>query len=132
VLPDPAELAAIKADIAEVTALRPGHSVDRDSFADTAVLTADQAAGLGRLGYIPRTAYQRTDGDVMSRFLARAEEIGSAVTFTASAVGRLDGQLGTAPAGRVPAPAAGRQGRASPRGGAAASCTASRSLPTVP
>jgi hypothetical protein len=68
----------------------------------------------------------------MSRFPARAEEIGPAVTFTSSAAGGLDGQLGTAAAGRVPAPGRRQSGTASPRGGAAPSCTASRSLPTVP
>lgn len=130
-LPDPAELAAIAADIAEVTALALGHSVVRDRFAGTAVLTAEQAAGLGTLGYVarssglstdarhdhpmpavtfPHTAYTRTGGDVLSRFLARAEEIGPAVTFITSAVGRLDGQLGTAPAKRVPAPGSRRSG----------------------
>lgn len=130
-LPDPAELAAIGADIAEVAALALEHSVVRDRFAGTALLTAQQAAGLGTLGYVarasglttdarhdhpmpavafPRAAYTRTDGDVLSRFLARTEEIAPAVTFIASAVGRLDGQLGTVPTRRLPAPGSPRSG----------------------
>ena len=130
-LPDPAELAAIGADIAEVTALALDHSVVRDRFAGTAVLTAEQAARLGTLGYVarasglstdarhdhpvpavtyPRTAYARTDGDVLSRFLVRAEETAAAVTFITSAVRRLDGRLGTVPAGPMAAPGGPRSG----------------------
>ena len=94
-LPDPGELAAIGADIAEVAALALGHSVVLDRFTGTAVLSAQQAAGLGTLGYVARasglrtdarhdhplpgvilarTAYSRTEGDVLSRFTVRAEE----------------------------------------------------------
>ena len=130
-LPDPAELAAIGTDIAEIAALALEHSVVRDRFAGTAVLTTEQAAGLGTLGYVarasgltadarhdhpmpavafPRTACTRTDGDVLARFLARAEEAAAAVTFTAEAVRRLDGQLGTAPAGHLPVPGGQRSG----------------------
>jgi Ni,Fe-hydrogenase III large subunit/Ni,Fe-hydrogenase III component G len=124
-LPGPGELSAIAADIAEVAALALDHSVVRDRFTGTAVLTREQAAGLGTLGYVarasglstdarhdhpmpavafPRTDHTRTDGDVLSRFLARAEEIGPAVTFITGAAARLNGRLGTAPAGRLPAP----------------------------
>jgi Ni,Fe-hydrogenase III large subunit len=95
------------------------------------VLTTEQAAGLGTLGYVarasglstdarhdhpvpavtyPRTLYTRTDGDVLSRFLIRAEEIAAAVTFITSAVRRLDGRLGTVPAGHLPAPGGPRSG----------------------
>jgi Ni,Fe-hydrogenase III large subunit/Ni,Fe-hydrogenase III component G len=130
-LPGSGELAAIGTDISEVAALALEHSVVRDRFAGTAVLSAQQAAGLGTLGYVarasglstdarqdhpipavtfPRTVYTRTDGDVLSRFLARVEEIGPAVTFITSALARLDGQLGTAAAGRLPAPGARRSG----------------------
>jgi Ni,Fe-hydrogenase III large subunit/Ni,Fe-hydrogenase III component G len=130
-LPDPGELAAVSADIAEVVALALGHSVVRDRFAGTAVLPAPQAAGLGTLGYVarasgldtdarcdhplpgiefPRTAYTRTGGDVLARFTARAEEIQPAVAFITEAVQRLDGHLGTAPASPLPRPGGPRPG----------------------
>lgn len=95
-LPDPAQLAAIGTDIAEIVALALGHTVVADRFTGTAVLTATHATDLGTLGYVarasgltidarhdhpmrheplPRTEHTRTDGDVLSRFLVRAEEI---------------------------------------------------------
>jgi len=130
-LPDPGEMAAIGADIAEVVMLALGHSVVRDRFAGTAVLTAPQAADLGALGYVarasgldtdarhdhplpgiefPRTAYARTDGDVLARFIARAEEIQPAIGFITEAVQRLDGHPGTVPALRLPRPGMPRTG----------------------
>jgi Ni,Fe-hydrogenase III large subunit/Ni,Fe-hydrogenase III component G len=117
-LPDPGELAAIEADIAEVASLALGHSVVRDRFAGTAVLTTEQAAGLGALGYVARASglatdarhdhpmpavtfppvtFTNADGDVLARFLARAEEIPPAIRFITDAVQQIDGQLGTAP-----------------------------------
>jgi Ni,Fe-hydrogenase III large subunit/Ni,Fe-hydrogenase III component G len=124
-LPDPGELAAIGADIAEVVELALGHSVVRDRFAGTAVLTAAQAAGLGTLGYVARasgldtdarhdhplpgiefarTVYTETGGDVLARFTVRAQEIAPAISFITDAVRRLDGYLGTPPAPHQPAP----------------------------
>jgi Ni,Fe-hydrogenase III large subunit/Ni,Fe-hydrogenase III component G len=118
-LPGPGELAAIGADIAEVVTLALDHSVVRDRFAGTAVLTAPQAAHLGTLGYVarasglgadarhdhplpgiefPRTGYSRTSGDVLARFTARAEEVAPAVGFITEAVQRLDGHRGDVPA----------------------------------
>ena len=58
-LPDPTELAAIAADIAEIVALALDHSVVRDRFTGTAVLTAEQARDLGTLGL--RRPRQRPD-----------------------------------------------------------------------
>jgi Ni,Fe-hydrogenase III large subunit/Ni,Fe-hydrogenase III component G len=122
-LPDPGELAAIEADIAEVVALALDHSVVRDRFTGTAVLTREQAAHLGTLGYVARASglstdarqdhpmpgvtFQpvpctRTDGDVLARFLARAEEIPPAIRFITGTARQLDGQLSTAPAGHRP------------------------------
>ncbi|HEV8555358.1 MAG TPA: NADH-quinone oxidoreductase subunit C [Actinophytocola sp.] len=95
-LPDPEVLAAIGTDIAEIVDLALGHSVVRDRFAGTAVLTTQQARDLGTLGYVarasgltvdarhdhpflpgehPHTAHTHTDGDVLSRFTVRAEDI---------------------------------------------------------
>jgi Ni,Fe-hydrogenase III large subunit len=49
-LPDPGQLAAIAADIAEIAALALDHSIVLDRFAGTAVLSHQQAADLGTLG----------------------------------------------------------------------------------
>lgn len=95
-LPDPKRLAAIGTDIADIVDLALGNSVVADRFTGTAVLAQTQATDLGALGYvarasgltldarhdhpfladeIPRAQHIRTDGDVLSRFLVRAEEI---------------------------------------------------------
>ena len=127
-LPDPAELAAIGADIAEVAALALGHSVVLDRFTGTAVLSAEQAAGLGTLGCVARAsglrtdarhdhplpgvtvapvAYSRTEGDVLSRFTVRVEEAAASVRTITDLVARLDGRLGTRSASAGDLPAAG-------------------------
>lgn len=130
-LPDPAELTAIGADIAEIVGLALDHSVVRDRFTGTAVLTAAQAADLGTLGYVarasglsidarydhplpgvsyPPVAQTRTDGDVLARFLLRAHESAGSVHSAHAFIRRLDGQLGAASAGDPPAPAGQRSG----------------------
>ena len=112
-LPDPTELHAIAADIGEVVALALDHGVVRDRFTGTAVLTAEQACDLGTLGYVarasgltldarhdhptlaaphPRTVHTRTEGDVLARFLARAEEITASVAMITAWVEQLDGR----------------------------------------
>jgi Ni,Fe-hydrogenase III large subunit/Ni,Fe-hydrogenase III component G len=99
-LPNPDALAAIAADAAEIVALALAHSVVRDRFTGTAVLTRQQALDLGALGYVarasgvpidarhdhpvggvsyPHLTDVRTDGDVLSRFLIRAHEIKASV-----------------------------------------------------
>ena len=104
-LPDPDALAAVAADAAEIVTLALAHSVVRDRFTGTAVLTRQQALDLGTLGYVarasgvlvdarhdhpvhgvnyPHPTHAHTDGDVLSRFLIRAEEITASVqTITA-------------------------------------------------
>jgi Ni,Fe-hydrogenase III large subunit/Ni,Fe-hydrogenase III component G len=130
-LPDPRELAAIGADIAEVVALALGHSVVRDRFAGTAVLAAQQASDLGTLGYVarasgldtdarndhplpgiefPGTAYTQAGGDVLSRFTTRAEEIQPAIAFITEAARRLDGHLGATSTLVIPLPDGPRSG----------------------
>jgi len=115
-LPDLAELAAVGADIAEVAALALGHSVVRDRFTGTAVLSAEQAAGLGTLGYVARasglradarhdhplpgvsltrTAHSHTEGDVLARFMVRVEEAATTAADIARLVTRLNGRLST-------------------------------------
>jgi Ni,Fe-hydrogenase III large subunit/Ni,Fe-hydrogenase III component G len=112
-LPDLPELHAIAADIGEVVALALDHGVVRDRFTGTAVLTAEQAFDLGALGYVarasgltldarhdhptlaaphPRAVYTRTEGDVLARFLARAEESTASVAMITAWVEQLDGR----------------------------------------
>ncbi|MGN5382038.1 NADH-quinone oxidoreductase subunit C [Streptomyces lasalocidi] len=95
-VPDPRALAAIGEDVREITDLALGHSTVRDRFTGTAVLKTRAAREIGCLGYVARasglardaraahpfTDYGphldvpvHTDGDVLARFLLRAEEI---------------------------------------------------------
>jgi Ni,Fe-hydrogenase III large subunit/Ni,Fe-hydrogenase III component G len=96
-LPDPARLKAIGADIREIAELALGHSTVHDRFTGTAILPTDAARTIGCLGYVARasglsadarithpfTPYDDTglripvhdSGDVLARFLIRAEEI---------------------------------------------------------
>ncbi|SFS31624.1 NADH-quinone oxidoreductase subunit C [Saccharopolyspora flava] len=99
-LPDPAELAEIAADVAEIVELALGHTVVRDRFTGTAVLTAEQAFDLRTLGCVarasghdvdarhdhpflaeerPRARHAVVDGDVLSRFQVRATEFADSV-----------------------------------------------------
>ncbi|MPZ81768.1 MAG: formate hydrogenase [Actinophytocola sp.] len=110
-LPDPEQLAAIGADIAEIVTLALGHSVVRDRFTGTAVLTTQQATDLGTLGYVARasglavdarhdhpfcsrgfarTQHAHTDGDVLSRFTVRAEEVQASVAMITQLLDDLD------------------------------------------
>lgn len=119
-LPDPGVLATIAADVAEVVALALEHSVVRDRFTGTAVLTASQASDIGCLGYVarasgllidarhdhpslsapfPRSPHTHTAGDVLSRFQVRADEFSDSVTVLAALIAELDGNLGTEGAG---------------------------------
>jgi Ni,Fe-hydrogenase III large subunit/Ni,Fe-hydrogenase III component G len=106
-LPDPDQLTAIGTDITEIVAIALGNSVVADRFTGTAVLTHTQAADLGTLGYVarasgltidarydhpslptplPRAEHTHTDGDVLSRFLIRAEEIAHSIQLIANLV----------------------------------------------
>jgi Ni,Fe-hydrogenase III large subunit/Ni,Fe-hydrogenase III component G len=110
-LPDPEALAAIADDVAEIVALAVDHSVVRDRFTGTAVLTTEQATDLGTLGYVarasgltvdarhdhpylsrgfPHTEHTHTDGDVLSRFLVRAEEIPASIARITQLLDDLD------------------------------------------
>ncbi|WP_250282039.1 MULTISPECIES: NADH-quinone oxidoreductase subunit C [unclassified Frankia] len=95
-LPDPARMRAIGDDIRDIVALALGHSTVRDRFAGAARLDGRAARDLGCLGYVARASGVRVDarqahpfldygdaltvpvhtsGDVLARFLIRAEEI---------------------------------------------------------
>ncbi|SFR01957.1 Ni,Fe-hydrogenase III large subunit [Lentzea waywayandensis] len=112
-LPDRHELAVIGADIAEIVELALSNTVVADRFTGTAPLGRDQAADLGTLGVVarasglgidarhdhpflsaefPRTVHTRTDGDVLSRFLVRAEEIVTSIAMISSLTDMLGGR----------------------------------------
>lgn len=112
-LPDTDQLAAIGADIAELVTLALGHTVVRDRFSGTAVLTREQAGDLGALGYVARASglttdarhdhpalpevgkeasHGRTGGDVLARFSVRAEEIAGSIELITGLVEELDGR----------------------------------------
>ncbi|MEV0171985.1 NADH-quinone oxidoreductase subunit C [Streptomyces sp. NPDC050803] len=101
-LPDPARLTAIGEDIREITDLALGHSTVRDRFTGTAILRTAAAREIGCLGYVARasglahdarlahpfTAYGdefavslHDSGDVLARFLVRAEEIDTSLAL---------------------------------------------------
>jgi Ni,Fe-hydrogenase III large subunit/Ni,Fe-hydrogenase III component G len=93
-VPDPADVAAFAADLAEMVDIALGHSVIRERFTGTAVLTRQQAIDIGTVGYVAkasglgydgRVAHPtcqldnlavpvRDPGDVLARFQIRAEE----------------------------------------------------------
>jgi Ni,Fe-hydrogenase III large subunit len=102
--PDPGLLRRIGADIAELVDLALSHTIIRDRFTGTAVLTHQQATDLGTLGYVARasgvdtdarrdhpftdaytdlagtfTVHTRDGGDVLARFLIRAAEIQTSI-----------------------------------------------------
>ena len=88
-----------------------GNSVVLDRFTGTAILTRTQAADLGVLGYVarasgvatdarhdhpelppplPPTAYTHIDGDVLSRFAARVDDITTSIALITHHVEHLD------------------------------------------
>ncbi|WP_086669184.1 NADH-quinone oxidoreductase subunit C [Lentzea kentuckyensis] len=119
-LPDVRELAAIGVDVAETVELALSNTVVADRFTGTAVLSRAQAADLGALGVVARasglavdarhdhpylsaefarTVHTHTDGDVLSRFLVRAEEIVTSIAMITSLVDMLDGRTSAAAPG---------------------------------
>ncbi|WIV60882.1 NADH-quinone oxidoreductase subunit C [Amycolatopsis nalaikhensis] len=114
-LPDLDQLAAIGADVAEIVDLALSNTVVADRFTGTAILTTAQASDLGTLGYVarasglavdarhdhpfldgdfPRVEHARTDGDVLARFLVRAEEIAQSIGVITYLAGELAGRTG--------------------------------------
>jgi len=100
-LPDPAQLARIAEDLAEVAQLTLDNTVIRDRFTGTAVLSHDHARDLGCLGYVARasglatdarvdhptcdlpvTALTKTSGDVLARFTLRVDEFAASTQLT--------------------------------------------------
>jgi Ni,Fe-hydrogenase III large subunit/Ni,Fe-hydrogenase III component G len=94
-VPDPAEIRRVVADLADIVRIALDHSVIRERFTGTGVLTRQQASDVGALGYVAkasglphdaRVAHPfcdlgdalrvpvHTAGDVLARFQVRAEE----------------------------------------------------------
>lgn len=111
-LPDPAELAGIAADIAEIAELTLGNSVIYERFADTATLTQDDARMLGCLGYVARASGMTTDarldhptvglpvqevaataGDVLARYTVRRDEFAASVALACDVVDNHRGPI---------------------------------------
>lgn len=111
-LPDPAELRALAAEIAEISELTLGNPVIYDRFADTAVLRRDDARALGCLGYVARASgistdarlhhptsdlpistVQGGDGDVLARYTMRRDEFAASTGLIAALIERHSGPL---------------------------------------
>ncbi|MET7768806.1 NADH-quinone oxidoreductase subunit C [Nocardia sp. NPDC005366] len=109
-LPDPRQLDAIAADLAEIAQLTLGNAGIYDRFAGTGVLAADDARALGCLGYparasgvatdarvehptveLPVTEVGATGGDVLARYLVRRDEFAAS---TALVVGLVENHTG--------------------------------------
>lgn len=99
-LPDPGQLTRIGRDVQSLVTLALEHSGVLDRFTGTAVLTRQQAVDIGVLGYAarasglqvdarrdvpaanifhPKLELVHTNGDVLSRFMIRAQEFGASV-----------------------------------------------------
>jgi Ni,Fe-hydrogenase III large subunit/Ni,Fe-hydrogenase III component G len=95
-VPDPEHIHAIAADAADIAATALRHSVVRERFTGTAVLSRQQAVDIGTLGYVARASGVHVDarhshptaelgehftvpvqhgGDVLARFQQRVQEI---------------------------------------------------------
>ncbi|UKY48544.1 NADH-quinone oxidoreductase subunit C [Streptomyces inhibens] len=102
-VPDPVRMRDVRDDIRQIADLALGHPTVRDRFTGTARLPREAARDLGCLGYVARasglaadariahpfTPYDHpptvpchTSGDVLARFLVRAEEIDASIALT--------------------------------------------------
>jgi Ni,Fe-hydrogenase III large subunit len=110
-LPSAEELAWVAADAADIVTLALRNGMVRERFTGTAVLTADAARDLGTLGYVARAsglpydarvAHPQLDltgllrvpthpgGDVLARFLIRADEIDASIALLTHLVATLE------------------------------------------
>ena len=108
-LPDPAQLAELAVDLAEVAELTLANSVIRDRFTGTSVLTREQARDLGCLGYVARASGLATDaridhpttplpvtpvietgGDVLARYTLRRDEFAAGTELATHLISTAD------------------------------------------
>jgi Ni,Fe-hydrogenase III large subunit/Ni,Fe-hydrogenase III component G len=101
-LPAAEELRQIGAEAAEIVSLALGHSAVHDRLSGTSVLTAEQVADIGVLGVAARASgialdarrdhpfadatagldvVTQPDGDVLARFLVRAQEVQASIAL---------------------------------------------------
>jgi len=111
-LPDPHELEAIGADLAEVAELTLANAGVYDRFAGTAILSMEQAGELGCLGFVARasgvatdarldhpcvalpvTAISATAGDVLARYTMRRDEFAASVALARHLIDCADMRL---------------------------------------
>jgi len=111
-LPDPNELEAIAADLAEVAALTLGNAGIYDRFAGTAILSTEHARDLGCLGYVARASGVATDarldhptvalpvsaisaagGDVLARYTVRRDEFAASAALACHLIDAADPRL---------------------------------------
>ena len=106
-------------EVAEIVEITLGHTVVADRFTGTAVLTPEQAAHIGTLGYVARASGVATDarmehpssdlgspftpvieeaGDVLARFLVRAREVATSAALIEDLTARISGQGEPVPA----------------------------------
>ncbi len=118
-VPDAARVARIGDDVAEIVELALRNSVVVDRFTGTATLAAENARGIGVLGYVARASgvdvdarrdhpfheatttvrsAVRTEGDVLARFLVRAQEVRASVELLGTLLDGLSAGATVAPA----------------------------------
>lgn len=109
-VPTVREVEEIAIDVAEIVDLALRHSVVHDRFTGTAILTSEQVADIGVVGYPARASgvpldarldhpftaatgdlrvVTQTGGDVMARFLVRAEEVQTSAALLVELLGTL-------------------------------------------
>jgi Ni,Fe-hydrogenase III large subunit/Ni,Fe-hydrogenase III component G len=125
-LPAPGELREVAADLAEVAELTLRNGVVYDRFAGTSVLSHDDAAALGCLGYPARASGVRTDaridhptvelpvtevgataGDVLARYTVRRDEFAASVGLACALIESHSGPIEYVADGRSGGPASG-------------------------
>ena len=116
--PTARELEEIGVDVAEIVELALHHTVVHDRFTGTAILSPQQIVDIGVVGYAARASgvpldarhdhpfteataalrvVTQTGGDVMARFLVRAEEVQTSVALLVELLGMLGpGEIATA------------------------------------
>ena len=113
--PDVALVASVAREVAELVEIVLGNPMVADRLTGTAVLPREQGARIGVLGYVARASgidvdarrdhpfldlpeafrvVTRESGDVLARFLVRADEVAVSAEVVGQLSGRLDGGLG--------------------------------------
>jgi Ni,Fe-hydrogenase III large subunit/Ni,Fe-hydrogenase III component G len=115
-LPDDGVVRRVADEVADLVRIALGNGVVMDRFRGTAVLRREEAVSMGVLGYVARASGVDIDarrdhpfvdlgapfrvctqeaGDVLARFVTRAEEVQVSAALVADLVRRLGGRRGT-------------------------------------